>query len=245
MHYSRSLSAVCLLWFGLASSQGAQPKVSRDLAALPASQVVDVIVQYKVPPNAAKQARAQRYGGEFKKALRLVSGTVYRLQAGSLAIRNRAITPKDVVIGIAASGRTPFVWGAIREAKKRGAFTALICFNPAMRTAVKRVRDARWKPAVMITPNAGPEVLTGSTRLKSGTATKLILNMITTLAMTKVGKVISNLMVDVNPSNVKLRDRAVRIISELTGTTHEEARAALNDSGWAVKAAYLAIKRRK
>jgi len=173
-----------------------------------------------------------------------VEGAEDDVQAGSLAIRHRAINAKDVVIGIAASGRTPFVWGAIHEAKKLGAFTALICFNPAMRTAAKRVHDASWKPAVMITPNAGPEVLTGSTRLKSGTATKLILNMITTLAMTKVGKVISNLMVDVNPSNVKLRDRAVRIISELTGAPQEEARAALNDSGWAVKAAYLAIKRR-
>jgi N-acetylmuramic acid 6-phosphate etherase len=171
-----------------------------------------------------------------------VEGAEDDMQAGTLAVRNRSIGKRDVVIGIAASGRTPFVWGALHEAKKRGAFTALLCFNPAMRQAVQRVRDASWKPAVMITPDAGPEVLTGSTRLKSGTATKLILNMITTLAMTKVGKVVSNLMVDLNPSNIKLRDRAVRIISELTGSSREEARAALQTSGWVVKTAYLALR---
>jgi N-acetylmuramic acid 6-phosphate etherase len=172
-----------------------------------------------------------------------VEGAEDDVQAGVLAVKNRRISKRDVVIGIAASGRTPFVWGALHEAKKRGAFTVLLCFNPAMRQAVQRVRDDSWKPAVMITPDAGPEVLTGSTRLKSGTATKLILNMITTLAMTKVGKVVSNLMVDLNPSNIKLRDRAVRIVSELTGSSREEARAALHASGWVVKAAYLALNR--
>jgi N-acetylmuramic acid 6-phosphate etherase len=172
-----------------------------------------------------------------------VEGAEDDVQAGVLAIRNRAVISKDVVIGIAASGRTPFVWGALHEGNKRGAFTVLLCFNPAMRPAVKKIKDKTWKPQVMITPDAGPEVLTGSTRLKSGTATKLILNMITTLAMTKVGKVIGNLMVDLNPSNVKLRDRAVRIISELTGVSHEAAREALTDSGWVVKTAYLRLKK--
>lgn len=172
-----------------------------------------------------------------------VEGAEDDVQAGAVAIRNRAITARDVVIGIAASGRTPFVWGALHEGNKRGAFTVLLCFNPAMRPAVKKIRDKAWKPRVIIAPDAGPEVLTGSTRLKAGTATKLVLNMITTLAMTKSGKVIGNLMVDLNPSNVKLRDRAVRIVSELTGATRDEARAALNHSGWAVKKAYLSLKK--
>jgi N-acetylmuramic acid 6-phosphate (MurNAc-6-P) etherase len=114
-----------------------------------------------------------------------------------------------------------------------------------MRQAVKRLRDLSWKPDVMITPDVGPEVLTGSTRLKAGTATKLILNMITTLAMTKVGKVVSNLMVDVNPSNVKLRDRALRILCDLTGCSVIEAGTALNHSGWIVKKAYDTLRRRK
>ncbi len=171
-----------------------------------------------------------------------VEGAEDDVQAGAAAIRNRAVTSQDVVIGIAASGRTPFVWGAIREANQRGAFTVLLCFNPTLRQAVKKLPDRSWKPAVMIIPDTGPEILTGSTRLKSGTATKLVLNMITTLAMTKVGKVISNLMVDLNPSNVKLRDRAARIISELTGSTREAAREALVASGWVVKEAYLKLK---
>ena len=173
-----------------------------------------------------------------------VEGAEDDVQGGALAIKHRAITAKDIVIGIAASGRTPFVWGALREANKRKAFTVLLCFNPAMRQAAKRLTDASWKPDVMITPNVGPEILTGSTRLKSGTATKLILNMITTLAMTKVGKVVSNLMVDVNPSNVKLRDRAVRIIAELTGCSREESKAALTRSGWIVKKAYDSFNKR-
>ncbi len=174
-----------------------------------------------------------------------VEGAEDDVQAGASAIRNRSVGAEDVVIGIAASGRTPFVWGALREAKKRQAFTVLLCFNPAMRVAARKLTDASWRPEIMITPDVGPEILTGSTRLKSGTATKLVLNMITTLAMTKVGKVISNLMVDLNPSNVKLRDRAVRIIAELTGCSREESKAALVQSGWIVKKAYESRRKNK
>jgi len=112
-----------------------------------------------------------------------------------------------------------------------------------MREAVRKLREPAWKPKVLLTPNVGPEVLTGSTRLKSGTATKLVLNIITTLAMTKVGKVISNLMVDLNPSNVKLRDRAIRILVQLTASTPDQARAALEATGWVVKSAYERLKK--
>jgi N-acetylmuramic acid 6-phosphate (MurNAc-6-P) etherase len=113
-----------------------------------------------------------------------------------------------------------------------------------MRRAVNQLRDKTWRPDVLIAPDVGPEILTGSTRLKSGTATKLILNMITTLAMTRVGKVISNLMVDLSPSNVKLRDRAVRILCELTGEGGESVREALVRSGWVVKDAHDLLRRR-
>lgn len=170
-----------------------------------------------------------------------VEGAEDDVQAGALAVQHRQLDAKDVLIGIAASGRTPFVWGALHEANQRGAFTALLCFNPAMRPASKKLQDPLWKPQVLIIPNVGPEVLTGSTRLKSGTATKLVLNLITTLAMTKVGKVISNLMVDVNPSNVKLRDRAIRILADLTGCTRDQARETLHETGWIVKEAYLRL----
>ncbi|HYF35500.1 MAG TPA: N-acetylmuramic acid 6-phosphate etherase [Prosthecobacter sp.] len=170
-----------------------------------------------------------------------VEGAEDDVQAGALAIRHRQLGERDVLVGIAASGRTPFVWGAIHEANRLGAFTVMLCFNPAMKAAVRKLRDKAWKPALIIAPNVGPEVLTGSTRLKAGTATKLVLNIITTLAMTKVGKVISNLMVDLNPSNVKLRDRATRILSELTDCSLSQAAAALEQTGWVVKDAYTRL----
>lgn len=168
-----------------------------------------------------------------------VEGAEDDVQAGAAAISHRRVEKRDVVIGIAASGRTPFVWGALHEARRRGAETVLLCFNPAMRAAVRRLKgaDLAWAPDLLLAPDLGPEVLTGSTRLKAGTATKLVLNLISTLAMVRSGKVISNLMVDLNPSNVKLRDRAVRMVGELTGAPPEAAKAALAASGWVVKKA--------
>jgi N-acetylmuramic acid 6-phosphate etherase len=157
-------------------------------------------------------------------------------EAGAKAIQFRGVTRRDVVVGVAASGRTPFVWGALHQARKAGAATVLVCFNPRLQFG----RGAR--PAVVIAPNVGPEVLTGSTRLKAGTATKLILNLLTTLSMVRLGKVISNLMVDLNPSNVKLRDRAVRIVSELTGADPANARTTLERAGWRVKEALAMLR---
>lgn len=151
--------------------------------------------------------------------------------AGAQAVQFRGVGPKDIVIGIAASGRTPFVWGALAEAKKRSARTVFLCFNPHLKVA-RQVR-----PHLMIAVDLGPEVLTGSTRLKAGTATKLLLNTFTTLAMVRLGKVISNLMVDLNPSNAKLRDRAIRIVQELTRADPIAAERALRASGWIIKKA--------
>ena len=170
---------------------------------------------------------------------RSIEGAEDDPDAGSEAVRFRGVGKKDVFIGIAASGRTPFVWGGIWEANRRGAKTALLCFNPTL----KIPRDNR--PDVVIKPNLGPELLTGSTRLKSGTATKLILNMITTLAMAKSGKVIGNLMIDLDPSNTKLRDRAVRIVRQLTNATEAEARHALGDNSWNVKKATARLASRE
>jgi N-acetylmuramic acid 6-phosphate (MurNAc-6-P) etherase len=101
------------------------------------------------------------------------------------------------------------------------------------------------RPDVVIAPAVGPEILTGSTRLKAGTATKLVLNMITTLAMVRLGKVKSNLMVDLNPSNKKLRDRATRIVQTITGAGREKAEIALLDHKWNVKAACEWLNTRK
>jgi N-acetylmuramic acid 6-phosphate (MurNAc-6-P) etherase len=112
----------------------------------------------------------------------------------------------------------------------------LLCCNP-------RLQFARGnRPDVVIALDTGPEVLTGSTRLKAGTGTKLVLNVLSTLAMVRIGKVVGNLMVDLNPSNSKLRDRAVRIVRALTGAGDEAARRALVQSGWVVK---QALRRRR
>jgi N-acetylmuramic acid 6-phosphate etherase len=168
-----------------------------------------------------------------------VEGAEDDAAAGARALAHRSLTPKDLVIGIAASGRTPFVWGALGFAKTTGARTVLLCFNPSLKVQTEH------RPDVMIAPNLGPEILTGSTRLKSGTATKIILNMISTLAMVRLGKVIGNLMVDLNPSNVKLRDRAIRIVRELTGCTADAAKMALEKNGWVVKDAWAELKARR
>lgn len=162
---------------------------------------------------------------------RAVEGAEDDALAGAREIKTRRITARDVVVGIAASGTTRFVWGALGEAKRRRATTMLVCFNPHL------VIPRALRPEVVIAPDLGPEVLTGSTRLKAGTATKLVLNILTTLAMVRLGKVASNLMVDVNPSNAKLRTRAVRIVQELTGAEASAAEGALQKSGWVIRAA--------
>jgi N-acetylmuramic acid 6-phosphate etherase len=159
--------------------------------------------------------------------------------AGADAVRFRGVNRLDVVVGIAASGRTPFVWGALHEAKRRRARTVLISFNPHLRIS----RDQ--KPDLVIAVDLGPEVLTGSTRLKAGTATKLLLNAFTTLSMVRMGKVISNLMVDLNPSNKKLRQRAIRIVRELSGATEEKAAQALERSDWVITGALRQLRPRR
>jgi N-acetylmuramic acid 6-phosphate etherase len=168
---------------------------------------------------------------------RAVEGAEDDPEAGARAIDSRGVTKRDTVVGIAASGRTPFVWGALDEAKKRGAATVMLTFNPALKI------PRQHQPTILIAPNIGAEILTGSTRLKSGTATKLILNMFTTLAMVRIGKVLSNLMVDVKPTNVKLRDRAVRIVRTLTDANENKARESLVRSRWVIKDAVAGMQK--
>lgn len=151
--------------------------------------------------------------------------------AGAKEIKTHRVRASDAVVGIAASGTTPFVWGALREAQEAGVPTILVCFNPYLEI------PKALRPKVVIAVDLGPEVLTGSTRLKAGTATKLLLNMFTTLAMVRLGKVMSNLMIDVNPANTKLRQRATRIVSQLTGRGEAEVRGALERNAWNVRKA--------
>jgi N-acetylmuramic acid 6-phosphate etherase len=150
-----------------------------------------------------------------------VEGAEDDTAAGARAVDGRKVSSRDVVVGIAASGRTPFVWGALDAARKAGAKTGLITLNPRLSFR------GGWKPDHVIAVETGPEVITGSTRLKAGTATKLILNAVTSLSMVRLGKVMDNLMVDLNPSNAKLRDRAARMVMELTGVAYAEAVEAL------------------
>ncbi|MCX5662410.1 MAG: N-acetylmuramic acid 6-phosphate etherase [Planctomycetota bacterium] len=148
------------------------------------------------------------------------------------------VGPRDVVVGIAAGGTTPYVWGALRIAKARGATTGLIvCVELA------GVREDRACLDHAVELLVGPEPLTGSTRMKAGTATKLALNMITTTAMVRVGKVWGNLMVDVRASNSKLVDRATRILMGQTDLSRADAAALLEKAGGKVKLALIMAHR--
>jgi N-acetylmuramic acid 6-phosphate etherase len=184
---------------------------------------------FRADPN---QVQGIIAGG--RKALwSAVEGAEDDSAAGRAAAIYRNVGGADVVIGISASGHAPFIWGCLHEAKRRGATTVLLTCHPGYLD--------HPLPEKVIVADTGPEVLTGSTRLKAGTATKMILNLITTLAMTHSGKVMSNLMIDLNPSNIKLRARAVGIVSAITGCDEEAARAELEETGWIVREACEAL----
>lgn len=154
-----------------------------------------------------------------------------RFQDGEAAIQERQVTQQDVVVGITAGGTTPYVHGAINAARQRGATTIFIACVPAEQVSVKADIEIR-----LLT---GPEVLAGSTRLKAGTATKLALNILSTGVMVRLGKVYGNRMVDVAVTNNKLRDRALRILQDLTGLSREASDILLERSGKWVKLALL------
>lgn len=167
-----------------------------------------------------------------KRALvRAVEGAEDKANDGIKAVNKYKISAKDVVVGIAACGLTPFVRAALKEAMKKGAGTIFITCAPE---AVKDI------PAqIIINPVVGPEVVTGSTRMKAGTATKLVLNILTTTTMIKIGKVYGNLMVDLKATNNKLRDRSVRIVSEMTGLSKPRAAGLLKKAQGKVKTAIV------
>ncbi len=158
-----------------------------------------------------------------------VEGAEDDSMAGWRAMQFHKVKKTDTVVGIAASGKTPFVLGALSRAAFVQAGHVMLCFNPSL----KWTRDHR--PEIVICPATGPEILTGSTRLKAGTATKLILNMMTTLAMVELGKVRSNLMIDVQATNEKLKDRAVRMVCTLTGVQETVAKDILERCKWSIQ----------
>lgn len=185
----------------------------------------------EVPPTFGASAELVQgiIAGGASALHRSVEGAEDDRGAGALALDLREVGSGDVVCGIAASGRTPFVLGAIARAQEIGAKTILLSCNPA------RQRDMPCD--IEIDLPTGPELLTGSTRLKAGTATKVALNIISTGAMVMLGKVRENLMIDVAASNEKLRDRAARLVAELAPCDYAEARARLVAHNWSVRKA--------
>ena len=184
---------------------------------------------------------------------RSVEGAEDEESAGAFALDERGVEPADVVIGITASGQTPFVRGALARAKSLGAKTILVTCNPVVAAGVDRgpmasanvprpnTRPGSTPPAtdvdLLITLGVGPEILAGSTRLKAGTATKVALNMISTGAMIGLGKVRGNLMIDLHTTSTKLRDRAVRIVAAVTQRDYGSARDLLEANDWNLRAA--------
>jgi N-acetylmuramic acid 6-phosphate etherase len=186
---------------------------------------------FNVAPNMVRGIIA---GGE-KALTRAAEGVEDDPEAGARDLLGSGFGPGDAVVGIAASGRTPYVLGAIAAARRLGALTAGISCTP----------DSELSRAVEfpIEPKPGPEILTGSTRLRAGTATKMVLNMISTGVMIKLGFVYGNLMVNVQPTNRKLEDRARRIIEQAAAVTPERAQELLEASGRNVRKAIEMAKK--
>ncbi|NLW40124.1 MAG: N-acetylmuramic acid 6-phosphate etherase [Tissierellia bacterium] len=164
-----------------------------------------------------------------------IEGAEDKKEAGKEDLKNINLTENDVVVGLTANGNTPYVIGAIEYANSIGATTVGVTCNEGSK--ISEIAD------IAITPIVGPEVIAGSTRLKAGTAQKMVLNMLSTASMIGMGKVYSNLMVDVNPTNSKLIDRAKRIIMEATGVEKKEAEKYLEMSQNKPKVAIVMIKK--
>jgi N-acetylmuramic acid 6-phosphate etherase len=172
-------------------------------------------------------------GGE-RALVHAVEGAEDDADAGADAMRDRQVGAGDVVIGVAASRRTPFVLEAVAEARRRGARTVYLTMNP--RSSIDFPVD------VAICPVVGPEVLMGSTRMKSALAQKMVLTMITTAAFVLLGKTYENMMVDLSATSAKLRERAKRVVMTVTGVEYERAKSVLREAGGSVKVAIVMIQ---
>jgi|SRR5581483_5381114 len=186
---------------------------------------------FGVPPELVRGVMA---GGERALA-HSAEGVEDDPEAGARDLDAAGFGSRDAVVGISASGRTPYVLGAVAKARALGAITC----------GISCVRDSELSRSVQfpIEPETGPEILAGSTRLRAGTATKMVLNMISTTAMSRLGHVYGNLMVNVQPTNRKLEDRARRVIQEATGVSYAEASDLLDKAGRSVRTAIVMQKR--
>ena len=185
---------------------------------------------YSTDPEMVQALMAGGYGAIFKA----VEGAEDSEELGAKDMKRIAFCRKDVLVGIAASGRTPYVMGCMEYARAAGAATVAVTCCPG--GELDRYAD------IGIAPAPGPEVVTGSTRMKSGTAQKMVLNMLSTGAMIKLGKVYGNLMVDVKPTNAKLVERCKRIVCEATGVDYDTATEALEKCGYRAKVAIVMLK---
>ncbi len=199
---------------------------------------VECVPTYGTDPQMVQGVIA---GGE-KAMFRSQEGAEDKEENGSAEIEAKKVGTQDVVCGIAASLRTPFVVGAIKRAKKLGARTLYVTTNPRSKLDLPEYKNLAEAIDVAICPEIGPEVVMGSTRMKSGTAQKLVLNMITTVAMIRLGKVYENMMIDLQMTNQKLRERAKRIVITIAGVTYDQAEAFLQEADWHVKTALVMIK---
>ena len=195
-----------------------------------------VVEASEMPPTfgtPASTVQAIMAGGQ-DAVFRAKEGVEDNYEEGARSISRLRLNQRDVVIGVSASGMTPFVRGGLTRARKAGAKIIFITCWPG--SELQNFVDLQIAPAV------GPEIIAGSTRLKAGTATKMVLNMLTTIAMIKVGKTYGNLMVDVQTGSEKLKDRARRIISIVTGLDYDASDALLKRAKWNVKAAIVMQK---
>lgn len=184
---------------------------------------------YGTPPDLVQGIIA---GGQ-KAVFSAVEGAEDSLTMATEDLDSRGLSPKDVVVGIAASGRTPYVISGLEHAHQVGCHTIAVVCSP--NSEMQRVSELTI--AILV----GPEVIMGSTRMKAGTAQKLVLNMLTTASMIKLGKVYGNLMVDVQATNKKLVERSKRIVCLATGVSREEAEAAIVEAGGSVKVAVTSL----
>jgi N-acetylmuramic acid 6-phosphate etherase len=183
---------------------------------------------FHAPPE---QVQAILAGGP-EAIFRAQEGAEDDAEAGKRSVSERRVGKRDVLVGLTASGRTPFVHGALREGGRFGAATVLVTAHPNWSPVKGGVR-----PQAVVRLDVGPELIAGSTRLKAGTVTKMVCNILSSVAMIRLGRVFDNLMVNVVPSNEKLHARAIQLIRALTQTGVEEARKALHLSGGKVTVA--------
>jgi N-acetylmuramic acid 6-phosphate etherase len=195
-----------------------------------------VVEASEMPPTfgtSPKLVQAIMAGGQ-EAVFRAKEGVEDNYEEGARSIARLRLTNKDVVIGVSASGMTQFVRGGLTRARKAGARIIFVTCWPG--SELQNFVDLQIAPAV------GPEIIAGSTRLKAGTATKMVLNMLTTISMVRVGKTYGNLMVDVRTGSEKLKDRARRIIGVVTGLDYDAADTLLRQAKWNVKAAIVMQK---